>query len=216
MKYIQKREPPQSLEEYKRTDGASFADLDKNHTHIKRELKAHLIAEQGGLCCYCGDRITFDSAMIEHFLPKAEGLFPELQLEYSNLLSSCMGGQIERSKHEKYQNKTFPLSCDARKKNRVIKISPTDPECEKYFEFDDQGNIYGTDSDARYAIAVLGLDNKVQVARRKAAIDAYTDLPEETDWQQEIEFLSTPNKDGLYEPYCFAVIYWILHFKLVQ
>lgn len=48
MKYIQKGEAPRSLEEYKTTEGASFKDLDKNHTSIKREIKNSLIAEQGG------------------------------------------------------------------------------------------------------------------------------------------------------------------------
>ena len=52
MKYIQKNDPPKSLEEYKQTDGASFKDLDENHTNIKREIKNSLIAEQGGICCY--------------------------------------------------------------------------------------------------------------------------------------------------------------------
>lgn len=214
MKYIQKRQAPESLETYKKEEGASFEDLGRNHTCIKRELKRQLIAEQGGLCCYCGDRITFDSAMIEHFLPKAEELFPELQLEYSNLLSSCMGGQEERRLNRRYQDRRFPLSCDAKKGNEIINVSPTDPLCETYFGYDEDGNIYGITQEAKVAIKILGLDNEVLKNRRKAAIDAYHDLSEEIDWQQEINFLTMPNGDGQFEPYCFAVIYYIKNSKL--
>ena len=211
MKYIKKNVPPESLEEYKKTGNASYEDLDKNHTSIKRELKNSLIAEQGGICCYCGTRIVQTNSVIEHFKPKAKDCFPELQLEYSNLLASCNGGQIDRR-----TNKRFPLCCDAKKKNRIIKVSPTDPNCESYFEYDDDGNIYGTTFEAQKAIETLGLNNKVQKNRRKAAIEAYINLPDDTNWDDEIRYLSTKNKDGWYEPYCFAAIYYIKNYKLIN
>lgn len=215
MKYIQKRESPQSLEEYKLTEGASFDDLSDNHSKVKRELKSSLMAEQGYICCYCGRRIERLSSTIEHFKPKAKGLFPELQLEYSNLLASCRGGNREREKKERYQGKKFPLSCDAKKDNRVIEVCPTDPNCESYFEYDEDGEIYGVNAKAKWAIEILGLDNEFLNNQRKAAIEPYRDLPDDTDWKSEIEFLSTPNRDGQYEPYCFAVIYYIKHYKLI-
>ena len=214
MKYIEKREPPQSLEEYKVTDGASFADLDKNHTSIKRQVKNSLMAEQGYICCYCGRRIDRDNSMIEHFKPKAEGLFPELQLEYSNLLASCQGGRLEREGKTKKEKKKYPLSCDAKKDNRIIEVCPTDPNCEAYFEYDEDGEIFGTNKQAKWAIEILGLNNEFLKNQRKAAIDAYRELPENTDWEYEIHCLSSLNKDGQYEPYCFAVIYYIRHYIL--
>ena len=207
MKYIQKNDPPKSLEEYKQTDGASFKDLDENHTNIKREIKNSLIAEQGGICCYCGTRIDRKNSMIEHFKPKDDHLFPQLQLEYSNLLASCLGVQIERQ-----SNRRFPLCCDANKKNRVIEVSPTHPDCESYFEYDDDGNIYGTTPEACHTITILNLNNEVQKNRRKAAIKAYADLPKDTDWQEEIHFLSSRDQNGLFQPYCFVVIYYIKNF----
>ena len=209
MKYIQKGEAPRSLEEYKATEGASFKDLDKNHTSIKREIKNSLIAEQGGICCYCGTRIDRTNSVIEHFKPQDENLFPELQLEYSNLLASCSGGQIDRQ-----TNRRFPLCCDANKKNRVIEVSPTDPDCESCFEYDEDGNIYGTTPEAHYAIQILNLNNEVQKNRRRAAIELYINLPKGTDWQEEIHHLSVRDENGLYRPYCFAAIYYIKNFLL--
>lgn len=207
MKYIQKSAPPESLEEYKKTEGASFDDLSDNHTNIKRELKNSLIAEQGGICCYCGTRIDRTDSMIEHFKPKAKNCFPELQLEYSNLLASCLGGAVERR-----TNKKFPIFCDANKRDRVINVSPTDPDCESYFEYDSAGHIHGTTPEAQHAIRILNLDNDVLNNRRKAAIGAYIKLPKDTNWQEEIRFLSTRDQNGLYQPYCFAVIYYIKNF----
>ena len=82
--------------------------------------------------------------------------------------------------------------------------------------YDDDGNIYGCTEKARYAIDVLGLNNEVIKNRRKAAIDAYIGLEMSTaGWNAEIEYLSKKNKDGLYEPYCFAAIYYIKHYLMV-
>ncbi len=209
MKYIEKGESPRSLEEYKKTDGASYEDLNKNHTRIKRELKNSLIAEQGGICCYCGTQIDRTNSSIEHFKPKDKDLFPGLQLEYSNLLASCEGGRSNRQK-----NKKFPLCCDAKKDNKVISISPTDPSCESYFEYYDDGSIYGTTREARYAIEILGLNNEVQKNRRRAAIEAYINLPAGTDWQKEILSLSSRDQNGFFQPYCFAAVYYIKNFLI--
>ena len=153
--------------------------------------------------------------MIEHFLPKDKDKFPQLQLDYTNLLASCRGGNLERSGRQRYQGKKFPLSCDAKKENRIIEVSPTDPSCETYFEYDEDGEIYGINAKAKWAIEILGLDNEFLNNQRKAAIDPYRDLPDETDWNAEIEFLSTPNQEGQYTPYCFAVIYYIKHYRLL-
>lgn len=208
MKHIEKKAPPESLETYKQEENAAFKRLP---SPIKKALKLQLIDEQGGLCCYCGNRITYETSNIEHFKPKDDSLFPELQLEYSNLFSSCLGGQIDRQ-----TNSRFPLSCDAKKNNSIIDVCPTDPDCEEQFMYDDDGNIYGCSDKARTAIAVLGLNNEVIKNRRKAAIDAYLGLGLTTDeWKSEIEHLSCRDKNGLFEPYCFAVIYYIKHYIIL-
>lgn len=214
MKYIRKTEPPQELEEYKTTEGATFDKLDKEYSYIKRIVKDSLLAEQGYICCYCGKRINRENSMIEHFKPKGKGLYPELQLEYSNLLASCRGGSTERAAKIKFNQKKFPLSCDAKKENRVIEVSPTDPNCENFFAYDEDGEIYGLNSKANWAIEILGLNNEFLKNQRKAAIETYRNLPDETDWNEEIEFLSSLNKQGQYKPYCFVAINYIQHYKL--
>lgn len=207
MKYIKKLASPEALEEYKKREGASYKKLPSS---IKKQLKIQLIQEQGGICCYCCGRIRYEDSNIEHFLPKDDLLFPELQLEYSNLLSSCLGGQIDRQ-----TNRRFPLSCDAKKNNRVVPISPTDPNCEEQFDYDDDGSIYGLTENARSAIQILNLNNQVIKNRRKAAIKAYVDFefsPEE--WENEASSVLQRDREGLFKPFCFAAAYWIRANKL--
>ena len=96
----------------------------------------------------------------------------------------------------------------------MIEVSPTDPDCESCFKYDDEGNIYGTTPKACHAIQILNLNNEVQKNRRRAAIQVYSNLPKETDWQDEIRFLSARDRNGLYQPYCFAAIYYIKNFLM--
>jgi 5-methylcytosine-specific restriction endonuclease McrA len=68
-------------------------------TDIKNTLKAHLLSEQGHICCYCQSTIE---TSIEHFIPRSEDA--SLMFEYDNLLACCKGGEDERQ-----QIKEFPL-----------------------------------------------------------------------------------------------------------
>lgn len=62
-------------------------------TDVYRELKEALVAYQGYICCYCGQRIAPDSlTKIEHLFAKSEKEYKHLTLHFCNLLASCMGG----------------------------------------------------------------------------------------------------------------------------
>ena len=64
----------------------------QNRLFNKKKLRAHLIEEQGHLCCYCGRRVSLRSnhTVIDHLLPKSK--YKEKTYDYANLLLSCMGG----------------------------------------------------------------------------------------------------------------------------
>lgn len=213
MKYIRKMESPASLEEYKKEPDASYKKLP---SYVKDDIRDNLLNEQGGLCCYCGKSIYLPDVIIEHFLPEGEKYYPHLQLEYTNMLLSCKGGQDERRDKILYENRRYPLSCDAKKECREIKISPTDASCEQQFEYDEDGNIYGINADAQKAIQVLGLNNAVLRNSRKSAIEAYTELSFDSDeeWYAEIDYLESKNEDGLFLPFCFACVSYIKNTKL--
>lgn len=59
----------------------------------KSELHEALLREQDFICCYCGMRINRETSHIEHLKPRTT--YPELALEYSNLLASCQGESEE-------------------------------------------------------------------------------------------------------------------------
>ena len=212
MKYINKNPAPISLEEYKTEPGASFDDMPK---HVKDELRENLFVEQGGICCYCGKRIFADyRSVIEHMYPKGLIQFSHLQLEYSNLLCSCDGGQSDRTGKSKVEKRKFPLSCDAKKNNEIIKITPLSPNCEEQFLYDEEGHIYGKTDDAIETIDKLGLDCITLVNKRKAAIEPYIDQNLSIhEWDAKVQNLSNKHS-GLFLPFCFAVIYYIKNFKM--
>ena len=214
MKYIIKNEPPESLETYKSLEGACFNDMP---LEIKEELRASLIAEQGGICCYCGRRIIPDwHSVIEHLLPKSLRQYQNLQLEYSNLLCSCDGGESDRTGKSKAQKKVFPPYCDSKKNNRVIKVTPLDENCESCFFYDEEGHIYGKTAEAEETIEIVGLDCSTLVNLRKAAIDAYIDLTfsSDKDWENEISNVLKKDQNEMFMPFCFAIAYYIHTYKM--
>lgn len=148
-------------------------------------------------------------------MPKGLKQYQKLQLEYSNLLCSCDGGESERTGKTKAQKRVFPPYCDSKKNDRVIKITPLEENCENYFYYDEDGHIYGKTDEADETIEILGLDCSTLVNQRKAAIEAYVDLQLFTDeeWEREASFVLQRDNKGLYMPYCFAVAYYIRTYK---
>ncbi|WP_375559410.1 retron system putative HNH endonuclease [Bernardetia sp. OM2101] len=109
MRFIKKKQQPQSLIETKKTVPLpKYVDLDK---HVMDDLKHSLLEEQGHICCYCMQRIDFDGMQIEHYKPKDKNKYPELQLDYDNLLGVCKGKTNENISH-----------CDTLKKNEELKF----------------------------------------------------------------------------------------------
>ena len=207
MQYIEKGQEPSGLKHYKETPGVCFLHLP---SEVKTELKESLLREQGYICCYCGKRIELDpSTKLEHLLCRAQ--HPDLELVYENIIASCDGSQGE------HDRKRFPIHCDAKKRNKMIDISPLCQDCEDRFWYDEDGGIYGGSDTVQKVIDTLGLDCATVKNRRKAAIKAYTiyrDFPELTEetpdfWRIKLEYNLTRDSEGKYPEYCFAVRYYI-------
>lgn len=211
MKYIEKQSPPKSFVRYKNGRGATFKDLSENHIDIKNELRASLVEEQGYICCYCGCRVDATDAIIEHLKPKDGNKYPQLQLEYTNLLASCDGGQDAR-----HNERMYPSCCDNHKANSEINVHPLMPECESRFQFDEDGDIVCSldDLDAIETIKVLNLNSSVLKHRRKAVVAGFQYLPKEWDWENEINKLNEKDA-GKYVEFCFVIKSYICNFKLV-
>lgn len=153
MKHIIKHNSPKSLEDYKKEENACFNNIPPN---VKEELRKSLFEEQGGICCYCEDRIYPDHrSVLEHLLPKGLKQYSNLQLSYSNLLCSCDGGEFDRYGKTKKQKKVYPPHCDSKKNNKTIDITPLNNDCEDYFTYDEDGNIWGTNETANKTIDIM-------------------------------------------------------------
>ncbi|OGB31192.1 MAG: TIGR02646 family protein [Burkholderiales bacterium RIFCSPLOWO2_12_FULL_61_40] len=156
----------------------SFSGLQKPE---KPALHQALIAEQHGLCCYCGRSITSESSHIEHFHP--QHAYPQLALDYGNLFASCIRETGPR----------LPLHCGHAKAEAFrddLQISPLDPGCEQRFRYALDGHILPQQSDdeaAIYMADLLALDIEFLQTRRKEVLEGMFDD----------EFLLTASRDEL-------------------
>jgi uncharacterized protein (TIGR02646 family) len=140
MKHILKGNAPQSLLEYKLTPNATYIGLP-----AKEDVRILLIKEQKGLCAYCNGRISNEwngisnkpKTGIEHY--KSREKYPDLQLEYSNMLGVCNG--VSKENNQAVQH------CDAsRKGSDELTIDPLSISCEKSIIYGSDGKIKSSDT----------------------------------------------------------------------
>ncbi|MCD4817788.1 MAG: TIGR02646 family protein [Candidatus Cloacimonetes bacterium] len=173
MKYIVKNNEPQSLIDWKKNDKMFQRGKPdwKRFKHSKNkkiqdELIESLKKEQGYICCYCERELIVGNCHIEHLKPKATNKYPELQLEYNNLLCSC---QLEIDKGE-------PRHCGNSKGSWYdddLLISPLDADCEIKFKYFGDGNIDHINKASEQTIIHLQLGIDKLIALRKGVIDTF-------------------------------------------
>jgi uncharacterized protein (TIGR02646 family) len=107
---ITKSAEPQSLAQHRAQAHSTYDNYPQ-----KDVLRAALVGEQKGLCCYCTGRIRNEpTAMkIEHW--QCQSTYPQHQLAYGNLLGACLGGQGQAATGQ---------HCDTRKANRDLRWNP--------------------------------------------------------------------------------------------
>lgn len=158
---IAKAVEPQSLAQHRAQPHSDY-----NNYLQKDELRAALIGEQHGLCCYCTGRIRTDATRmkIEHW--QCQATYPQYQLTYGNLLGACLGGQ-GRSAAEQH--------CDTRKANSDLKWNPANPAhvIESRLRYLADGTVESADEEFNDQLTnVLGLNLAVLKNNRKAVLDA--------------------------------------------
>lgn len=177
MKYISKSQEPLEFAEWKNANPyAKYKDLARafrpQTRMVKDNLRQFLKTEQHSLCCYCECRLVNNDFHIEHFKPKDANLFPELQLEYSNLYACCHAQPSGDDKE----------SCGHRKGNFYSPdlVSPSESDCATHFSYLWDGAIAGTDNRGNLSIGVLNLNSQQLKESRKALLDFFIeDVPKE-------------------------------------
>lgn len=182
MKHVIKQAEPESFIAWKNSGNEDWQPNYGNLQSPEKEIVFDsLLLEQGYICCYCERDLNEGDYHIEHFRPKDATKFPELQLEYNNLLCSC---QVNVKKGN-------PLHCGNSKGNwfdERLLISPLNPNCEGRFRYTFDGQILPFDEKDEAAITTidklqLNIDKLKDL--RKNVIDALFE-DEDVSWYLEM------------------------------
>lgn len=211
MKHIKKRREPREFVAWKQQANDEWTPTYDNLSGKPREsLLKSLLGEQGYICCYCTRQVSESACHIEHFRPQQR--YPELALEYNNLIASCQGDH----------DRTPPLHCGHHKGNRPARgsndesllISPLEADCERHFQYTGAGEILPADDyscdPAELTISLLNLNEGLLQRQRKRAFDAVLGAIDISDFdavEQEISIQSKRDARGWFGPFCAAIIY---------
>lgn len=160
MRAIAKGKEPVCLTQHRANDPTDYANYGG-----KPALRAALVSEQRGLCCYCMSRIAADglSMRIEHWQSRKG--FPNQRLVYANLLGACRGG--EGGSADQYH-------CDKLKGDQKLQWNPATPAhaIEARIWYRNNGEIYSDDQQFDGELnAILGLNIATLKNRRKGVLD---------------------------------------------
>jgi uncharacterized protein (TIGR02646 family) len=214
MKFIEKKAEPESLQEFKAQENPDWQPTYESFQNPqKSQLQAALIIEQGHICCYCGARISLADSHIEHFRPQE--IYPEKQLEYHNLLASCLRQPAAGT----------PLHCGVSKGNwydREFTVSPTIADCADFFEYQANGKILPSPDPnrnpaAQETIQRLQLNISKLTSARARSLEGLgleeLSLPE---IEKMIDRYDQKNQEGQYPPFCQMIIYCLEQEKIYR
>jgi uncharacterized protein (TIGR02646 family) len=218
VKYIRKTNEPEVLANFKAQANDDWQpSYELLRGKDKQQFHHHLIAEQGHICCYCGERIVSSDSHIEHFQPQTE--YPHLELDYFNLIASCQ---------QKIQPKE-PRHCGMGKGDwfdAELLVSPLIKDCEDFFKYTDDGQILSANPEsekgkaATETIEKLRLNiSKLQSVRAGTIDSIYGDpdlqLPlSDDEIDKLIHYYSHIDNDGRYQPYCQSIVYLLKQEKM--
>jgi uncharacterized protein (TIGR02646 family) len=214
MKRIIKGSEPPCLLQYRQTQDANYDGY-----HPKELLKTSLLKEQGYICCYCMQRISIHNMEIEHNKAQNKNCYPDLQLDYKNLIASCSGNRGQGLKN---------LHCNGRKgyyegKKIICKITlnPADSNknCENYIKYSSTGKIFSDDETINHELKeILNLNHEILVKNRKetlfSVINALNKKFLNKTWSKEaikkkLEELSSKDAEDKYSPYCQYIVWYL-------
>lgn len=147
---------------------------------------------------------------IEHW--QCQENYPDRQLDYSNMLGACLGGQGQPGDKQ---------HCDTRKGKKELKFNPADPthSIEKRIRFEIDGTIRSSDVDFNAQLnEVLGLNVAVIKNRRKAIVDGLAQWLKsyharhhrgpDVATLQRLRAQKVPS-NGQLEPFVHVTVWWI-------
>jgi uncharacterized protein (TIGR02646 family) len=207
MKWIEKnlKNEPKSLRLHRQKPFSNY-----NNYAEKDDLRLALLEEQGYLCCYCMNRIQTpmqNKMKIEHF--QSQHQFPELQLDFKNLLASCKGNENSDLKG---------FHCDKSKSDKFISLNPTDATIMRQIKFGRQGQIFIQNELWQKEIDdILNLNVETLTVQRQSVYKGVTRFlqkefggthPTKAVLNKKIKWWSE-KKNGKFEPFCTVAIHFL-------
>jgi uncharacterized protein (TIGR02646 family) len=195
-----KKNEPRSLKQL-RKKGGKYTDL---RGETKEAVRNALLDEQGHLCCYCLRRIN--KLEIEHI--QSQKNYPEKDLEYTNLIASCV--------RDASQDKI--LHCNAAKGSTEIVLNPTDENLMKSTYFTADGYVHTKQTELQQELdIVLNLNNYRLTQERKNLYQLVFDeihrlFPNKTVSKAFLEKRIkdfSEKKNEKYEQHCQVAIYFL-------
>lgn len=79
-----------------------------------KKVKPYLLKQSQYHCSYCDIYFTNnDLSEVEHYKPKSENQYPELEFDWNNLFASCPTCNKQKEKdYKKYENTSLPIRPD--------------------------------------------------------------------------------------------------------
>lgn len=174
MRHIRKGAAPACLAEW-RDARSSFDDIPGG---CKDKMRAALVREQYGICCYCGARIrgvgkdgepTDKLMKIEHWLPQSDPTDGDAHsMLWSNMLGACPGEKANPPRGK------ASLHCDSSKGNTPITIDPRLARVDEDVIYSVTGEVSSHDPAIEADLTnTLNLNLPILVRNRKAALDGF-------------------------------------------
>lgn len=205
MKNIAKGQEPPSLTAFRSTnptDYNGYRDMDT--------LRALLVAEQRGLCCYCECRIhaVWNMMKVEHWHSHTN--YPNERLVYRNLLGACLGGKGTPGRDQ---------HCDTSKGELDLSRNPADPahDVEVLLRYGNDGRITSTNAQFDQELnTVLKLNQPHLINNRRAVLNALKKTLRirggsltRAQWQNILDDWNGSNHQNDLRPYCSVIAYWV-------
>lgn len=217
MRNISKRTEPTSLTQHRLTPHSDY-----DNYQDKDALRAALVAEQRGLCCYCLQPIQADEQKmkIEHWHSQERyNNNPDERLMYWNLLGACKGneGQPKADQH-----------CDTFKGEKDLSRNPAIPlhNVEALIHYLSDGRIASTNPQFDAELnCVLNLNVAYLVNSRLGELRAFQKTLNKRpallsqlhanrrkvrqSWESLLAEWKGDSNFGDLKPFCSVIIYWI-------
>jgi uncharacterized protein (TIGR02646 family) len=202
MRTIIKGREPGSLSRHRFTPYANYENYKDKDT-----LRASLVSEQRGLCCYCLSRIRIQPMKIEHW--HSQDRYPAEQLDYGNLLGACLGNEGQPGKHQ---------HCDTRKGNSELSRNPANPRCRvsDLIRFEADGRIISDDKAFNDELTdVLNLNEAFLKNNRRATLEAFEGALLKRGnltriaLEKGLRWWNGESHAGDLEPFCEVIVYWL-------